>query len=80
MSGNPDRDRAFPKPFLIEKDGDGAFRLTLRTGRYNSQNYPIVTSTLVDEKFNTAAAARTFARTNFAAGTGEFAVPRRSAK
>ena len=58
MSGPADHDRSLPKPFLIEADGDGAFRLTLRQGRFNSQNYPVVTATVVEETFATAAAAR----------------------
>ena len=28
------------RPFLINKDEDGKFRLTVRTTRYNSQGYP----------------------------------------
>lgn len=61
------------KPFLISKSNDGFFRLTVRDTRYNSQGYPIVTSTLQDEVFPTAAAAKAFARTNFGAKAGEYA-------
>lgn len=61
------------KPFLINKDEDGNFRLTVRDTRYNSQGYPIVTSTLQDESFKTAAAAKAFARNNFQAKDGEYA-------
>lgn len=46
------------RPFLIVKDDHGAFRLTVRSTRLNSQNYPVVTSTLQDEIFKTSAAAR----------------------
>ena len=35
-------------PFLINKDTEGHFRLTVRDTRYNSQGYPIVTSSLQD--------------------------------
>ena len=80
MSGPPDRQRAFPKPFLIEEDGEGGFRLTIRSGRYNSQNYPVVTSTVVEEKFASTAEARNFAKSNFAAAAGEFVFPPRSVK
>jgi hypothetical protein len=61
------------KPFLINKDDNGDFRLTIRDTRYNSQGYPIVTSTLHDERFRTAALAKTFARENFAAESGQYA-------
>ena len=59
-------------PFLINKDSEGHFRLTVRDTRYNSQGYPIVTSNLQDEQFKTATAARTFARENFKAEAGQF--------
>ena len=80
MGGIPDRDRAFPKPFLIESDGDGAYRLVLRVGHYNSQNYPVVTKTVVEERFATTGEARAFARDQFAANAGEFALPPRNVK
>ncbi len=61
------------KPFLISKDEEGSFRLTIRDTRYNSQGYPIVTATMHDELFRTAAAAKAYARDNFGAKTGEYA-------
>ncbi len=61
------------KPFLISKSDDGSFRLTIRDTRYNSQGYPIVKSTLQDQIFQTAAAAKAFARNNFGARAGEYA-------
>ena len=61
------------KPFLIKKDEDGNFRLTVRDIHYNSQGYPIVTSTLQAEFFKTATTARTFAKDNFKAQAGQFA-------
>ncbi len=61
------------KPFLITKDEDGMFRLTVRVTRYNSQNYPLVTATLQDETFKTAAAVRAFARDQFHAEPGQYA-------
>ncbi|MGH6747117.1 hypothetical protein EDF58_101186 [Novosphingobium sp. PhB57] len=61
------------RPFLITKDEDGAFRLTVRTTRYNSRGYPLVTATLQDGAFKTANAARAFARENFNAQPGEYA-------
>lgn len=61
------------KPFLINKDEQGRVRLTVRETRYNSWNYPIVTSTLRDETFRTAAEARAFARQHFGAEPGQYA-------
>ena len=60
-------------PFLINKDAEGNFRLTVRHVRYNSQGYPLVRSDLQDECFKTAAAAKTHARENFQAKPGEYA-------
>ena len=61
------------KPFLIEADGEGLVRLTIRTTRYNSWNYPIVSSSLVEETFATVAAARAHAKKHFGARSGQFA-------
>jgi len=61
------------KPYLINKDEDGRVRLTVRETRYNGQNYPLVTATLQDETFHTAAEARAFARENFGAEAGQYA-------
>lgn len=74
MTGTPDRDRAATRPFLIAKDGDRKYRLIVRETRYNSQNFPIVTQTDVGETFQSAVAARTFARERFGAVAGEFAL------
>ena len=61
------------RPYLIAKDEEGHVRLTVRETRYNSQNYPLVTSTLQAETFKTATAARTFAKEHFGAEAGQFA-------
>lgn len=61
------------KPFLIQKNADGKFRLTVRDTRYNSRGYPIVTSVLQDEVFETQAAAKTFAREHFHGEAGQYA-------
>jgi hypothetical protein len=61
------------QPFLIAKDEDGAFRITVRETRFNSQNYPVVTATLQDESFETATAARNFAKAHLGAEAGQFA-------
>lgn len=65
--------RATLRPFLITKDDEGNFRLTVRSTRYNSQGYPLVTAQLQDEIFKTATALRTFARETFKAEAGQFA-------
>ena len=61
------------RPYLITKDDEGQVRLTLRETRYNMQNYPIVTSTPVDQLFRTATAARAYAKEHYGAEPGEFA-------
>ncbi|MFC4255710.1 hypothetical protein GRI97_17500 [Altererythrobacter xixiisoli] len=61
------------KPFLIAEDEHGQVRLTLRETRYNSQGYPWIVSTVVDESFGTVAAARKHAVEHFGAKAGEFA-------
>lgn len=64
--------RTAQRPFCIAKDDSGDFRLTVRETRYNSQNYPLVTSILQDERFKTAAAARAHAKAHFGAEPGQF--------
>ena len=73
MSGTPDNNRAAIKPYLIQKNAEGEVRLTVRETRYNGQGYPIVTTTLVEERFETANAARAHAREHFGAEAGQFA-------
>lgn len=78
MTGIRDHDRAAVKPFLIDQDEkDGDYRLTIRETRYNSQNYPIITSRRVEQSFRSTAAARAYAAENFGAVAGEFAVKAR---
>lgn len=73
MSKLNDKSRIPIQPFLIAKDESGHVRLTVRETRYNSQNYPLVTSTLQAETFKTAAAARAYAVEHFNAQPGHFA-------
>jgi hypothetical protein len=61
------------KPYLIAKDEQGDVRLTVRETRFNSQGYPLVTSTLLEESFPTATAARSHAKEHFGAEPGQFA-------
>jgi len=73
MAGIPDATRVKPKPFLISKGGDGRTHLAVRETRYNTQGYPIVATTHVDETFDSTAAARRHAKEHFGAKAGEFA-------
>ena len=61
------------RPFLIAKDEEGSFRITVRETRFNSQRYPLVTSTLQPQTFKTATAARTYAKEHLGAENGQFA-------
>jgi hypothetical protein len=60
------------KPFLISTDEDGQVRLTLRETRRNSQGYPWILPTLVDQCFGSVSAARKYAAAHFGAKPGEF--------
>ena len=60
-------------PFLIARDEEGQFRITIRSTRYNSQNYPIVTASLQPETFKSAVAARKHAKLELGAEAGQFA-------
>ncbi len=53
------------RPFLISKDEDGMFRVTVRTTRFNSQGYPLVSSELLEDLFKTQTAARTYVRNEY---------------
>ena len=61
------------KPFLIAKDELGQVRLTLRETRHNSQGYPWVLRTMVEQSFTTSAAAKAYASEQFGAKRGDFA-------
>jgi hypothetical protein len=61
------------RPYLIAKDEEGHFRITIRETRYNSQHYPLVTSTLQAETFKTATAARAHAKAQYGAEATQFA-------
>lgn len=67
-----DTSRTPVKPFLLHIDEEGRVHLTVRTTHYNSWNYPIVTLSVVDETFATAAAARAHAKKHFGAEAGQF--------
>ena len=61
------------RPYLIARDESDAFRITIRETRYNSQGYPLVKATMIDETFKTATAARNHAKEHFGAEAGQFA-------
>ena len=65
--------REIPKPYLILKDEEGSYSLTVREVRYNSQGYPLVSAHPVAESFCSATAARAYARDHFGAEAGQFA-------
>jgi len=62
------------RPFLIAKDEQDAFRITVRQTHLNSQRYPIVTSTLQAETFTSLSAARAYAKAELGAEPGQFAL------
>ncbi len=65
--------RTAVRPYLILKDEEGAFRITVRTTRFNSQGYPLVTTNMVEGGFPTLTAARAYARAEFRAEAADIA-------
>jgi len=61
------------RPYLISKDADGRFRLTIRETNYNSQGFAWVKTTLHEDVFAKAADAKAYARDHFGAKAGEYA-------
>jgi len=61
------------RPFLVAKDDEGVFRVTVRTTRYNSQGYPLVSSEMLEDGFKTQTAARAFVRETYHVETGDIA-------
>ena len=57
--------RAAVRPYLITKDEEGAFRITVRTTRFNSQGYPLVTATQLEDGFRSMTMARAYVREQF---------------
>lgn len=62
------------RPYLVNKDDDGAYRVTVRTTRYNSQNYPLVSSEMLPDVFKTQTAAKTFVRETYRTEAGDIAI------
>jgi hypothetical protein len=61
------------RPYLVSKDEEGIFRVTVRTTRFNSQGYPLVSSEVLEDAFKTQTAARTFVKQTYRAETNEIA-------
>lgn len=61
------------RPYLILKDEEGVFRITVRTTRFNSQGYPLVSSEVLEDGFRTQTAARTYIREQFRAEASDVA-------
>ena len=56
--------RAVP-PYLLSKTDDGIIRVSIRTTRFNSQGYPLVTSELLEQDFPSAFKARAYLREQY---------------
>ena len=65
--------RVSVRPYLISKNADGAFRVVVRTTRFNSQGYPLITSSDLPETFKTATSARSYLREHMRAETTDIA-------
>jgi hypothetical protein len=61
------------RPYLVTKDEEGVYRVTVRTTRYNSQGYPLVSSEVLEDAFKTQTAAKAFVREEYRAETSEIA-------
>lgn len=61
------------RPFLVTKDEEGIFRVTVRTTRFNSQGYPLVSSEMLGDAFKTQTAARTFVKQEYRAEASDIA-------
>jgi hypothetical protein len=65
--------RTVVRPYLIARDEEGAFRITTRTTRFNSQGYPLVTAKLLDGSFPSLSTARAYVRQEFRAEATDIA-------
>ena len=61
------------RPFLVTKDEEGVFRITVRTTRYNSQGYPLVSSEVLGDAFKTQTAAKAYVKAEYRAEANEIA-------
>ncbi len=65
--------RVHVRPFLILKNAEGSFHVTLRETRFNSQGYPLVKSTELPDRFPSATAARAYVREHYRAEAADIA-------
>lgn len=65
--------RVAVRPYLVTKDEEGVFRVTVRTTRFNSQGYPLVSSEVLSDAFKTQTAAKAFVREEYRAESNEIA-------
>ncbi|MDO7843787.1 hypothetical protein [Sphingomonas immobilis] len=66
--------RVAVRPYLVLKDEDGVYRVTVRSTRYNSQGYPLVSSEVLDDAFKTQSAAKAFVREQYRAEASDIAI------
>lgn len=65
--------RVAVRPYLVSKDEEGVFRVSIRTTRFNSQGYPLVSTEVLDDAFKTQTAAKSFVREQYRAEASEIA-------
>ena len=61
------------RPYLVAKAEDGQVRVTVRTTRFNSQGYPLVSSEMLAQGFPTLAQARSYLRSEYKAEATDIA-------
>ena len=61
------------KPYLISKSESGEFHITVRTTRFNSQGYPLVSAEQLDATFLTIGKARSYLRAEHRAEAADIA-------
>lgn len=71
--GNQDMSRKPVKPYLVTKGEAGTFEVIVRTTRFNSQGYPLVTSERLSATFPTATKARSYLAAEFRAERADIA-------
>jgi hypothetical protein len=62
------------RPYLVTKSEDARYRITVRTTRFNSQGYPLVSSEVLDDSFRTQKAAKAYVRQEFNAEPSDIAI------
>ena len=62
------------RPYLIVKDEAGTVRVDVRTTRFNSQGYPLVSTERLDQTFTTTAQARSYLRSEYRAEAADISL------